>query len=135
VTPNLALHVTLLGWFTSSPELKACEGGRCETATADEFDFSMSGFGGGVTYYFMPANVYISGSTCVARLTLTYENVSGSTDYGPAPDVTVGKEWWVSDSWGLGLTSAFGYRSVSEKGLSENWSGPSFGVRFSATYN
>ena len=135
VTPHLALHATLLAWVTTSPELKYCDGGRCDTETFDEIDFSLSGFGGGVTYYFMPSNFYLSGSICAAELTVTHENRSESSDYGPAIDITVGKEWWVSDSWGLGVAGGFGYHSVSWEYTSSNWSGTSFGIRFSATYN
>ncbi len=134
VTPNLALHGTLIGWVTSSPEIKICDG-RCETGSTNDLDFSLSGFGSGLTYYFMPSNFYVSESICAAQLILTYDNVSADSDYGPAFDITAGKEWWVSDSWGLGVAGGFGYHSVSDPDISSNWSGPSFGVRFSATYN
>lgn len=135
VTPNLALHATILGWLTSDPEVKECLGGSCETASAEDVDFSLSGFGAGVTYYFMPANMYISGSICAAKVTLSYGSGSWDSDRGPAIDVAVGKEWWVGDNWGLGVAGSLGYHSVGIPDFSENWSGPSFGIRFSATYN
>lgn len=134
VKPNLALHGTLIGWITSGPEIKVCDG-HCETGSSDDLDFGLSGFGAGMTYYFIPSNFYISGSICLANLTLTYDNVSSDSDYGPAIDITVGKEWWVSDSWGLGVAGGLGYHSVSDEDISDNWSGTSFAVRFSATYN
>jgi len=134
VTPKLALHATLIGWMTSGPEIKVCDG-RCETGSSDDLDFSLSGFGGGVTYYFMPSNFYLSGSICAAQLTLTVDNASLDSDYGPAIDITAGKEWWVSDSWGLGVAGSFGYHSIGFAEFDSKWSGPSFAVRFSATYN
>jgi hypothetical protein len=134
VTPNLAVHGTLIGWYTTGPEIKVCNG-RCETGSDDDLDFSLSGFGGGLTYFFAPSNFYISGSICAAQLTLTYDNVSRDSDYGPAIDISAGKEWWVSDNWGIGVAGGFGYHSVGDPDLNENWSGTSFAVRFSATYN
>jgi len=135
VTPNLALHATLWGWTTSDPELEVCESGHCESGTVEEVDFGLTGFGGGVTYYFMPSNFYISGSICVANLSLTYQGATAESEYGPAIDITAGKEWWVSSSWGLGVAGAFGYHWIGEEAITEKWSGPSFAVRFSATYN
>ena len=134
VTPNLALHATLIGWLTTGPEIKICDG-RCETGSDENLDFSLSGFGGGLTYYVMPSNFYLTASICAAKTTMTYDNMDRDSDYGPAIDIGVGKEWWVSDSWGLGVAGGFGYHSVSDPDFDPNWSGPSFAVRFSASYN
>lgn len=135
VTPNLALHATLWAWVTTDPELEVCDGGYCESGTVEEVDFGLSGFGGGFTYYFIPSNFYISGSICAATLSMTYEGVTAESEYGPAVDITTGKEWWVSDSWGIGVAGAFGYHWIGEEAITEKWSGASFALRFSATYN
>jgi hypothetical protein len=87
-----------------------------------------------VTYYFMPVNLYLSGSAGFGSLEFD-GNISGETDMGLALDLTVGKEWWVGDNWGLGVAGGFGYHSLPEEGLDENWSGTSFVVRFTATLN
>jgi hypothetical protein len=134
IKPNLALHGTLIGWVTTGPDIKVCSG-TCVTGSDEDLDFGLTGYGGGITYFFMPSNVYVSASICAAQLTLTYNNVSTDTDWGPAIDITAGKEWWVSDSWGLGAAGSFGYHSVSDPDIDQNWKGPSFAVRFSATYN
>jgi hypothetical protein len=88
--------------------------------------------GGGVTYYIVPANVYLSGSLGLGWLSAT-ENVESDVGFGL--DITLGKEWWVGGSWGLGLAGAFGYHSVPDGVVDANWSGASFGLRFSATLN
>jgi hypothetical protein len=130
VTRNLALHATLFGWLASDPDISFL--GSTETLAAD---VSINGFGAGLTYYFMPVNIYISGSVGAASMTVESEQTSGETDLGPAIDLTVGKEWWVSDSWGIGVAGAFGYHSVPEKGITGDWTGTSFGIRFTASYN
>jgi len=48
---------------------------------------------------------------------------------------SAGKEWWVGKNWGLGVARGFGCHSLPEKNMDENWTGASFGVRFSATLN
>ena len=130
VGTNLALHGTLFGWVVSDPDVEL-EGSGSGTVDGD---VTMSVFGGGVTYYFMPSNIYISPSIGLATLSFDGD-VEGSSDSGFAIDITLGKEWWVGNSWGLGVAGAFGYHSIPDGGIDENWSGTSFGVRFSATLN
>jgi hypothetical protein len=130
VTRNLALHATLFGWVASDPDMSFL--GRTGRLSAD---VSLSGLGIGLTYYFMPVNIYVSGSVGAASLTVESGQTSGETDLGPAMDLTLGKEWWVSESWGLGVAGAFGYHSVPEKDIEGDWTGTSFGIRFTASYN
>jgi len=131
VSPNLALHGTIWGWSVSDPDFEWGELGIGFEGT----DLALSAVGGGLTYYFMPVNMYLSGSVGIGVLTLDGPGGSGETDGGLAVDVTLGKEWWVSDRWALGLSGGFGHHSIPEKDVDENWSGTSFGLRFSATLN
>jgi hypothetical protein len=136
VTPNLAIHGTLWGWTMTDPDAElTITGGGTGTGTLNG-DVTMSAVGGGVTYYAMPVNLYFSGSVGVARLVVDSPGgFDGNTDLGPAVDVTVGKEWWVANSWGLGLAGGFSYHSLKDPDISENWTGTSFTLRFSATFN
>jgi hypothetical protein len=63
--------------------------------------------------------------------------VSGSSDAGFALDFTLGKEWWIGNRWGMGLSAAIGYHSIADGGtnVTEKWSGANLAVRFSVTYN
>jgi len=94
----------------------------------------MTAFGGGITYYFMPVNIYLSGSVGLGALS-GGGNISGESDNGFAGMVTAGKEWWVSNRWGLGVSGVFGFFSFPEPDISENWSGWNVAVMFSATFN
>jgi len=130
VSPNLALHGTLFGWTITDPKVSL--GNASGTANAD---LTLSGFGGGLTYYFMPVNIYISGTIGLGRLRINGAGPVGQSNLGPMFDVTAGKEWWVGESWGLGVALALGLHSVPEKNISESWSGASVTVRFTATMN
>jgi len=63
------------------------------------------------------------------------------TDYdseiGIAGQAALGKEWWVSEHWGLGLKGEFTVTSNKDSAAANapTWTGYAFGVSFSATYN
>jgi len=130
IAPNLALHGTLFGWAIADPdvELNDLEG------TLDG-DLALGAVGAGLTYYFMPANLYISGSVGGGQLSFDAGNVTVESDPGLVVDITVGKEWWVGKNWGIGVAAGIGLHSIPDKNADENWSGTSFAVRFTATMN
>ncbi len=128
VAENLALHGTVFGWLISDPDVG---GGVTGTASGD---LDMTAVGGGITYYFMPVNIYLSGSVGLGSLN-GGGDISGESDSGFAGMVTAGKEWWVSNRWGLGVAGVFGFHSLPEPRVSENWSGWNLAVMFSATFN
>jgi hypothetical protein len=132
ISPNLAIHGTLLGWSLADPTVELTGFGSGEL----DGDLTMTAVGVGLTYYFMPANFYVSPSIGAATITL---DVPGSddleTDTGVALEFTVGKEWWVGDSWGLGVAGSAGYHSIPDKDVDENLSGGNVAIRFTATLN
>lgn len=129
VSPNLILHGTIYGWSLSDPTVKLVG-----IETNFRGTFTVSVWGGGLTYYFMPANIYISPSIGFATITGN-DDFDGNYDGGFGLDLTLGKEWWVGNSWGLGVAGAFGYHNVADGDVDESWSGTSFVLRFSATLN
>jgi len=134
VSPNLALHGTLFGWVISDPDLEirtAVLNGSGPTSS----DLTLGAVGVGMTYWFMPANLYLSSSIGSAGLTLEAGGQELNWDRGLALDVTLGKEWWVGDAWGIGVAGGVTYHSLPQEGLNDNWSGTSFGIRFTATHN
>lgn len=130
VAPNLALHGTVFGWSITDPDLEVNKVER----HADG-DLTMGALGVGVTYYVMPANLYLSGSIGVASLTLDARQFEVESDEGVALDLTIGKEWWVGRKWGLGVAGSLGVHSISDGNNDDKWSGASVGIRFSATMN
>ncbi len=132
ISPNFAIHGTLFGWSLTDPEVKLTGYG---SGTLNG-DLSMSAVGAGFTYYFMPANLYISPSVGVGTLTLDIDGLDDvESDPGLAMDFTIGKEWWVGNSWGLGVAGAVGYHSIEDNDTHEKFAGSNVAIRFTATYN
>ncbi len=129
LTENFILHADFFGGTAFSPKIK--QGGR-EIGTINA-DLSLSGLGIGVTYYVMPMNLYLSGSVGFGVGTLEVTLGELSTDVGFAGSVMVGKEWWVSDEWGLGVAGQFMYMRLPDQNVDVD--GLAGGILFSATYN
>lgn len=145
IRPNLALHGTMFGWAAMDPELETTIGGVPFSGTANGY-VAMSAVGGGVTWYAMPANVYLSGSLGYGKFTINPDNgATRESDNGLAFELTAGKEWWVGDSWGMGVAISYIHTSLPQPRIrlsgdpndapEDNWSGDSFGVRLTATLN
>ncbi|HUM10550.1 MAG TPA: hypothetical protein VLT82_06325 [Myxococcaceae bacterium] len=98
----------------------------------------LSGAGLNVTHYFMPANVFVSLTPSFTALII--DNGLGfveRTKTGFGGKLAVGKEWWVSDHWGLGV-AAEGFFAVNKdngSGSTGSWTTFGGGLVFSATYN
>ena len=135
VAPNLALHGTLYGWMMSDPDMEARLSDE-DLAGEVDGDFTTGALGIGLTYYLMPANVYFSGTIGRGSMNLDLDgSIDGETDYGLIFDLTIGKEWWVGDGWGLGAALGMTHHSFSDPDVDENWSGTSYALRFTATMN
>lgn len=139
VMPNLAVHATLWGWGLNDPavHLTGAFGG---TSLANHGLFEMTAFGAGATYYVMPLNAYISSSLGLGAFTGT-DQLDGQSERGLAVDVTAGKEWWVKEDWGAGAALSYSHASADDKDLGPDnfprgtWSGTSWALRFTATFN
>src|SRR5262245_11325516 len=126
VSPNFALHATLLEWSVTDPDLEI---GDVKSQLSGHM--SMTGVAAGMTYYFMPKNVYLSPSVGIGRLDL----IDRHTDLGLVTDITLAKEWWTGGNWGLGIAGAAGYRSFHDDEVGRSWSGATFTLRFTSTLN
>jgi hypothetical protein len=95
------------------------------------------GYGGGITWYIMPANFYLSGTVAFTRLTSTSNGSTSNTNWGPGGRVAIGTEWWVSDHWGLGIAAqlSFGFNPDSGATNAPTWTTIAPTIAFSATFN
>jgi hypothetical protein len=131
--PNLAVFGSL--FFTGASQPKVTGNGYSVQTTGDAL---VGGFGAGLVYYFMPANIYLSGA--VATLSLQADDSNGKTtytsDYGVGFDGIIGKEFFVSEHWGLGGALEFvGASSMKDKDNPNiSWSAAAFNLLLSATY-
>jgi hypothetical protein len=120
VADNLALFGTFAGSGSSGESTRAAHGI----------------LGVGLTYYFMPANVFLSGAVGFAGMRITLNDVDYDSDAGFGGRFGVGKEWFVSDSWGLGVAGYFDFAVAKQKDVPNPPTWWSFAplVAFSATF-
>jgi hypothetical protein len=133
VAPNLIIYGTFYGVSVSDPTLDVSGGG---SGTLNGLSLTMIGFGGGLAYY-LPNNVYISGTLATTQFSLSEtdnNNNSADSKWGFGVQGLVGKEWWVSQDWGIGVAGEVLASSMKDE-TDESWTGLSFGLLFSATYN
>jgi len=129
ITPNFALHATLWGWSVGDPTLEV----NGVEAALNSSKVTLGALGIGITYYFMPVNLYLSPSIGFGALNFEVLGIDAESDTGVAFDFSVGKEWWVSDRWALGIAGGLGLHSIPDGG--DDWKGSSFAVRFTSTFN
>lgn len=137
VANNLVLFGEIGAFVLSDPDLEwGTASGKMEGV-----DLSISDFGAGLSYYFMPSNVYLSGTVTISRDKIEIEELkrSASTQSGVGFYFSVGKEWWVSADWGLGVAGFMYFSQTTDKDESANKEytvkNTVFGLVFSATYH
>jgi hypothetical protein len=129
---NFILAGELWGVSVASPSATV----NGSSATSNASSLGLSAFGVNFTYYFMPINIYVSAVPSIASLSVNAGGTTYSTKNGFAIKLVVGKEWWVSERWGLGLNAQYAHSSNEDSGTNPpTWATNWFGVAFSATYN
>ncbi len=108
------------------------------TSTDEETVYGfMTGVGMG--HYFMPANIYLSGAfgATFNNFVLGDDGVEfDRRDIGLGFTVMAGKEWWVSDGWGVGVGGQLLYMAnKGETGNSFSNHTLAFGMILTATFN
>ena len=98
------------------------------------------GLGGGMAYY-LDSNLFFAGSLLGSRLFIDNDsgNTLARTAWGFTFEGLAGKEWWVSDNWGLGVSGQVLLGAMKDEGIAgedvATWTVAAFSVLFSATYN
>lgn len=137
IKENMILHATLASTSMSGP--KVTSSGKTER-TSNNLTVGESMIGVGLTYYIVHSNYFFSSSVGVGNFTLFDSDnmVSVSTDRGFALQIKVGKEWWISKRWALGLAFTYGKTKLinrPESHIEEYMDSNNFGILFNATLN
>jgi hypothetical protein len=138
ITPNLVIYGEFVATSALDPTVKT--GSVSGTWSGD---VSLIGIGPGIAYYLEPSNVYFSGTLAFSQVTRSVDSSSSDsnrstslTDMGLGLALTVGKEWWVSQNWGLGFAGMFHAASMKVKNVDDTrMSAVGISILFSATYN
>jgi hypothetical protein len=135
VQEDTILAVHIIDAVATNPSVSLSSG---QSGTAQNTSMTLWGIGPELTQYLMPNNIYLSATVALTRMTSESNNRSYNTSWGWGGRVALGKEWWVSDHWGLGVAAHGSYSSnedPSGSGRSYTMSTWALGVVFSATYN
>ena len=135
ITHNLILYGEAFGHSAHEPKHTVGK----NSSTEPGLDLGVAGLGPGVAYYFMPLNLYLSGTLLLQQVSLSDSNNSNSSlklsNVGVAANLMVGKDWWVSENWGLGAAAQLLLGSAKDRNADANWSTAAAALMFTATYN
>ena len=133
VMPRLAVHFSAFGFdilggdlLIDGDKVKGVDGGVTSTA-----------LGAGVTYY-LPFNLYFSGSLGAAFSAIVNPNLLGrSLKPGLGARAALGYEFWIGAYWGLGIAGQVQYLRAKDDDFAGNpiWQGFVYGPAFTATSN
>ena len=103
------------------------------------------GIGPGAAYYFMPLNLYVSATLALTAGFVDVRDELGdpdtksrSTKAGLGLSLMVGKEWWLSANWGLGVAAQLFGARMQDEDIADGesaWRAGGFALLISGTYN
>ena len=134
IVENFVLAAHVFDAYTPSPSVSA----NGTSVPSPNSSVTLWGIGPEATYYIQPANLYVSGTVGITKMSISTNNVSASTDWGFGFRTAVGKEWWATDHWGLGVAANITFSTNPDpaaNGTKPTLSTWTFGAAFSATYN
>ncbi len=133
VAPNFIIGGRFWGMAASEPDFTV-NGQKTTVSGSSE---TVGGIGVDLTYYFMPIGIYVQATPSIGFMSASDSSFDYKFDSGFAIRLAAGKEWWVSDNWGIGFNVQYAHSSNKDKDLltGATWGTNWFGVAFSATYN
>jgi hypothetical protein len=139
VSENLLLHATLISKSMAGPMIKLSNSSSAKAS--DNIAVGEAMLGGGLTYYFMPSNVFLSGSVGLGNFSIIDSKDSDnnvSTQRGFSMQLKIGKEWWISKNWAFGVGLTYGKTSLTNTpstNIVEKLNSNRFGILFNTTFN
>jgi len=120
-----------------SPTVEMSGGGTTLSgSTSSDTTAGIVGYGLLLNWY-TPGNTYVAVTPSLTRLALSTTSGNANSEWGFGVRAALGKEWWVSNHWGLGLGAALALSSNKDSGGSgaPTFTSLGFSVNFSATFN
>ena len=96
IAGNLVLFGEMGGAGITNPQLEW----NAQSQGTEHTYLSITDVGAGLTWYFMPSNIYICGSVTLSKDRIEFGSYSASTRNGAGACLSVGKEWWAGAEWG-----------------------------------
>lgn len=137
ISENFILHATLASSSMVGPKVSGNNGSS--SSSTNDVMLGEAILGAGFTYYFMPSNFFISSSAGAGNFTVvnTKTDYGYSTKRGFSMQIKIGKEWWVSKNWGLGIGVTYSKTQLTDtpNGEQEKLNSNRFGILFNTTFN
>ncbi len=138
IMPHVIVYGTILDNLVRDPTVR----GDAVAPIVSGGNAGEVGIGVGLAYY-TDVNVFVATSFLGSRLEINDGNgeTIRKSDWGFTFEGLLGKEWWVSDNWGLGVSAQMLLGSMQDSqagnlfGNPPNWSFIAFSALLSATYN
>ncbi len=134
IARDLVLYGAAFGTSTANPDKQVAG----TSMTGDLGNIGVGAIGPGIAYYFEHLNLYVSATFGLAGFSADDNNGFrvDSSRSGTAFELMLGKEWWVSPNWGLGIAGELFTASLKDKNVPGlTWSAGAASILFSATYN
>ena len=134
IAENWLLGLDLSGAVVFGPTLKQ---GGMEVKSDQSVTWSTYYAGVAASHYFMPLNLRVGLGLGALQMALKLPNLPMETSKtGAAAKLVVGKEWWVSDRWGVGVAFESTLGAVpDDKDNDKGWGVAAFSLALSAAYN
>lgn len=133
VSENFIVAGQVWDYVASSPTLKV---NGVDIPITSDSSAGLVGYGVLLNWYLQPSNFYVAVTPSFTKLVSSSGTSSETSDWGFGVRGAFGKEWWVSDHWGLGLAGSLAFSSNKFSGSGQpSWGSACFGLTFSATYN
>lgn len=135
ITENLILHATFLINEITDPNGNYKKEGLYNNSNPTINEFTI---GAGLTYYFMPVNIYLSGTLGFGSIDFPIDGSDLSSEKGFGFQFKAGKDWWLSDNWALGLSVGYSgtYLEYAPTSSSiQTWNSDRFALMIGLTFN
>lgn len=136
VIPNLIVHLDVASAGVIGPKVSIKGGDATAIGSGSPAD-TVANFGVGVTYYMMPYNFWVGGAVGGSAAWLDYGGGRLVSDIGWGFVANFGKEFWVSQNWGLGFAGELLFSAVPNdvSNVTYNLNTLAFGILVCASYN
>lgn len=134
ISRNLILFGEFGGFTVVDPKLEW----QGVVGTISKTYFAITDVGIGLSYYFMPANIYMSSTIAFSSNEIEVDdaNINRRSDTGLGLYLSVGKEWWVGSQWGLGVAICGHFSHTKDTIFNQEYpiNNAVLGLVFSATF-
>lgn len=132
---NFIIYASMNGYAASDPQYEV--NGATQTTTTGS-TLGISSYGVGLTFYFDAINAYLSADAGIAIARISTGSITGTSESGFGLNLQIGKEWWASRDWGIGVALFYHYSSMKDQAFGNvvpQITNSVIGLALSATYN